>query len=950
MRLVVSTVILLNASLSAQLIPSSMPNVNLESRGTLSSFSSLPLSFTQNSGQWDGKALFRAEAGGAAFFFCQNEIVYVFTREMDELIDDGISRSPDIPGIPDKFDRPRYKKESLVITARLLGANPDAEIVGEDRLSHNNNYFIGNDPSKWATDVPNYSSVTYKDIWPGVDLQYHGNDQGMKYDFIVNPGADISQIRIRYEGAENLSVTNQGDLEAQTRFGPVYERIPQIYQEIDGQKREISGHYALRESGVFGFALENSYNPAYPLVIDPELVYSTYLGGNDDDWGYGIAVDVSGSAYVTGTTYSTDFPTLNPYQTDQDDNDTFVTKLSPGGNSIVYSTYLGGYGWDCGNDIAVDGSGSAYVTGTTYSTDFPTLNPYQTDQPYEDVFVTKLSPGGNSLVYSTYLGGSYSDGGHGIAVDSSGSAYVTGYTASTDFPTVNPYDGSYNGGYEDVFVAKFSQAGNSLVYNTYLGGDDGDWGCGIAVDGIGSAYVTGWTYSTDFPTLYSFQTDQAYVDVFVTKLSPGGNSIVYSTYLGGNSDDWGYGIAVDGSGNAYVTGSTYSTDFPTLNPYQTDQADYDVFVTKFSPGGNSLVYNTYLGGNDGDRGYGIAVDGNGSAYVTGVTLSTDFPTINPYQAYQAYDDVFVARFAGGAPPVAISPNDTTILVCSLSEICLHGFSASDPDNNLDTVYAQGGTLAGDSVCFNPIVGINTLRLIAVDTDGFSDTSVTLVTVNLNHIPDAQSPSDTIIYGGHYSPICLHGFGVNDQDGNLDTAYAIEGLWVGDSLCFIPSERENLLRLVAIDSCGMTDTATTMVIFISISCGYHPGDINGSGQANGIDVTYGVSYLKGGNAPHPCSCWCPPWPWPFYASMDVNGNCAANGIDITYFVNYLKGQQPSLLYCDDCPPPGRGPAVTRQIEGKEAPDKVISEPIKDEKPIAPIQRPVLKPRGQTEASD
>jgi hypothetical protein len=356
-------------------------------------------------------------------------------------------------------------------------------------------------------------------------------------------------------------------------------------------------------------------------VIDPVLSYSTYLGGNGGEYGQGIAVDGSGSAYVTGFTESIDFPTQNPFQMNPHDfGAAFVTKLSPSGDSLVYSTYLGGNQFEVGNSIAVDGSGSAYVTGFTYSTDFPTQNPYQTDQPDPDTFVTKLSPSGDSLVYSTYLGGNEFEVGNSIAVDVSGSAYVTGETFSTDFPTQNSYQTDRP--FIDAFVTRLSPSGNSLVYSTYLGGNGGESGEGIAVDGSGSAYVTGRTDSTDFPTQNPYQMNQFERDAFVTKLSPSGSSLVYSTYVGGNSFEDGWDIAVDSSGSAYVTGFTLSTDFPTQNPYQTDQPDEDAFVTKLSPSGNSLVYSTYLGGNSNDEGFGIAVDGSGNAYVTGLTGST----------------------------------------------------------------------------------------------------------------------------------------------------------------------------------------------------------------------------------------------------------------------------------------------------------------------------------------
>ncbi len=606
----------------------------------LSNLSSMPLAFTENQGQFGEGTLFKANSFGASFYFCPDEAAYLFVRNTDELIENDLDSRQ---GMADKFDRPRYKKESMLIKAQFVGANPDPEVIGADRLSHKNNYFYGNDPSEWHTDVPNYTSIMYNDIYPGIDLKYYGDGRAIKYDFIVNPVADISQIIIRYEGVEDLSVTSGGDLQAVTAFGLIHEKAPYIYQEIDGVRREITGRYEIIEPGLFTFALDNGFNNNYPLIIDPELIYSTYLGGSGGDYGYGIAVDAGGNAYVAGWTASTDFPTVNPYQTDQPDDDVFVTKLAPGGGSLVYSTYLGGSGGDIAYSIAVDAGGNAYVTGFTASTNFPTVNPYQTNQASFDVFVTKLAPGGDSLVYSTYLGGSSNDRGFGLAVDAGGNAYVTGHTHSTDFPTVNPYQTDQPNA--DVFVTKLAPGGDSLVYSTYLGGGIEDWGYSIAVDAGGNAYVTGYTQSTDFPTVNPYQTDQTDYDVFVTKLAPAGDSLAYSTYLGGGSGDFGKSIAVDAEGFAYVTGNTLSTDFPTVNPYQTDQPDHDVFVTRLAPAGDSLVYSTYLGGNSADTAYSIAVDADGNAYVTGITYSTDFPTVDPYQTDQAGADVFVAKLA-----------------------------------------------------------------------------------------------------------------------------------------------------------------------------------------------------------------------------------------------------------------------------------------------------------------
>jgi hypothetical protein len=326
-----------------------------------------------------------------------------------------------------------------------------------------------------------------------------------------------------------------------------------------------------------------AYDRGKPLVIDPILAYSTYLGGGSDDDGYAIAVDGSGNAYVTGYTLSSDFPTTGALQgANGGPVDVFVSKLNPSGSALVYSTYLGGGTNDYGYGIAVDDAGNAYVTGDTWSTDFPMSNPLQgTNAGDDDAFVTKLNASGSALVYSTYLGGGFYDAGYAIAVDASRSVYVTGFTWSTNFNTAAPLQG-IKGGSEDAFVSKIDASGAALVYSTYLGGASFEEGHGIAVDGSGNAYVTGYTASTNFPTAGPFQGANAgSYDAFVSKINSAGSALAYSSYLGGGSDDSGNGIAVDGSGNVYVTGYTASTNFPTAGPFQgTKSAGNDAFVSK----------------------------------------------------------------------------------------------------------------------------------------------------------------------------------------------------------------------------------------------------------------------------------------------------------------------------------------------------------------------------------
>jgi len=749
----------------------------------------MPLSFTKNMGQWDEKVLFRANASGATMWFTKAGVTYQFTRRVAGhsreghdpaltggnpgsvgrtfLSDPGQAGMPILPG-------DGYEKDSvdqLVLTAKFLGANPNPEVVAEGQMEYRCNYFIGNEPSKWRTDVPNYEAITLKDIYPGIDLKYSGDGNAQAaYEFIVAPGVDIAQIKVTYEGAEKTSIDADGRMIVRTKWGDMIASIKpptdgvlsgtaifsQLSERTIGFEAENASRQALGTLSVglsystyvgggswdWGYAIavdsnDNAYvtgqtvspdfptlNPyqSYPGGWDAfvtklnsagnNLIYSTYLGGGGDDYGYGIAVDSSGNAYVTGITASSDFPILNPYQSTFQGGyyDAFVTKLSSSGDSLIYSTYLGGGSDDFGNGIAVDGRGQAYVTGETGSSDFPTLNPYQTDQLYSDAFVAKFSTSG-TLIYSTYLGGEDTDRGYGIAVDDSGNAFVTGVTSSSNFPTLNPYQ-TYQGN-QDVFVAKLSSSGNNLIYSTYLGGGSYDIGLGIAVDGSGNAYVTGQTSSSNFPTLNPYQTDQGAEDAFVTKLSGTGSSLIYSTYLGGGSSDYGCGIAVDGSGNAYVTGTAYSSDFPTLNPYQTDQGGEDAFVTKLSSSGSVLIYSTYLGGGDFDEGYGIAVDGSGNAYVTGETGSSDFPTQNAYHSTYGggSGDAFVTKLSW-VPDYLCGDADGegTINIADAVFLVAYIFSGGAAPNPL---------VAGDADCSGDINISDAVYLIAYIFSGGS---------------------------------------------------------------------------------------------------------------------------------------------------------------------------------------------------------------------------------------
>jgi hypothetical protein len=620
------------------------------------SYGKLPLSFELNAGQTDASVRFLSRGPGYALFLTGNDAVLSLEKRSHPQ-----TKTP---------QRPKAISPPAAFRMSLAGANPNATVTGLDELPGKSNYFIGNDPAKWRTNVPTYAKVKYQNVYRGIDLVYYGNPQQLEYDFLVAPGADpktisldVAAIRASSDGGRRtpLWIDANGDLVIPAGEDEVRLHKPVVYQAAEGAARHfVDGHYVLRGDNRVSFGVA-SYDPGKTLVIDPVLVYSTYLGGSGFDDGQGIAVDSAGSAYITGDTESTNFPTASPLQAVFGGvQDVFVAKLNPAGTALVYSTYLGGSSENSGYGIAVDFSGNAYIAGVTSSTDFPTASPLQAVSGGAgsfDVFAAKLNPGGSALVYSTYLGGSNDDWGQGIAVDSSGNAYVTGYTYSPNFPTASPLQAVF-GGVGDAFVAKLNPAGSALVYSTYLGGSNVDEGYGIAVDSSGNAYITGETESINFPTASPLQAVFGGVqDAFVAKLNPAGSALVYSTYLGGGGYDAGYGIAVDSAGNAYVVGYTTSTNFPTASPLQpVNGGGADAFVAKLNPSGSALVYSTYLGGSGGEFGLGIAVDSSGNAYVTGYTAATNFPTANPLQAFSGggFTDAFVSKLNPGGSALVYS--------------------------------------------------------------------------------------------------------------------------------------------------------------------------------------------------------------------------------------------------------------------------------------------------------
>ena len=554
--------------------------------------------------------------------------------------------------------------KGTLLRMKLVGAAPQPPVSGLEELPGKVNYFIGNDPLQWRTNVPTYAKVKYESVYPGVDLIYYGDGRQLEYDFVVAPGSDPKVIALVFEGAGKLEVDAQGDLLLPVNGGELRLRKPLAYQEVDGSRKPVAANYVLESKNRVGVQVA-AYDRTQPLIIDPVLVYSTYLGGSGADIARGIAADpvTSGIVYVAGETASANFPaTGGSFQpTFSKGADCFVAKFDTslsGATSRVYASYLGGSGTDQCYGVAVDSSHNAYIVGRTTSTNFPLATKLNgNNRGGSDAIVVKLNASGSALLYSVYIGGSADEWGLGIALDSLGQAYVTGQTTSTNFPVVGGFQTTLGDPSGDAFITKINAAGNAFLYSTYLGGNGFDQGQGIAADPVhaGIAYVTGDTLSTNLLIKNGFQlTSGGNGDAFVAKVDTtqtGSESLLYSTYLGGSGADHGRGIATD-SVSAYVTGQTASSDlFTILSPPSSFDTQLtgpsDAFVARVDTDANghaSVAFFTYLGGSSDDSGNAIAVDAVGNVYVTGQTLGGFPVTPDAFQpTLGGGSDAFVAR-------------------------------------------------------------------------------------------------------------------------------------------------------------------------------------------------------------------------------------------------------------------------------------------------------------------
>jgi len=619
-------------------------------------YGDLPLSFEENRGQTDAQVRFLSRGSGYSFFLTSDEAVLALSGDS--------------------------KAQSAIFRMRLEGASVDTGVRGQDQLPGTSNYFVGQDPRRWRAGVSTFRKVAYENIYPGISLVYYGNQRQLEYDFTVAPGADPASIRLAIDGAQELTVSAEGNLILHSPTGEVRLLAPRIYQEVAaGKMHEIKGQWTLAGNNIASFRVD-AYDKTKALVIDPVLTYSSFLGGTQKNTVNKIVVDSTGNAYVAGFTAPGDFPAAPTPQAMTFGGGTasrgaFVAKIDTTGSNLLYSTYLSGSADEEATGLAVDAKGNVYVAGYTHSPDFPVQNAFQpvcaTDKSgtCADAFLTKISATGDSLIYSTYFGGSGVDTAKSLAIDSKGNAYLAGTTSSLDFPTTAGSLQTKCGGScaQNAFVAKFDPRGTKLSYATYLGGSGSDLASDIALDAAGNVYLTGQTTSPDFPLSSPFQkscaadaTSSAGACVgtaFVSKIKTDGSALVYSTYLGGSLGSLASGIAVDSKGNAYVTGSTQSSDFPVLKAFQKScgldavsrKCSVDIFLTKLAPAGNALVYSTYLGGSGHDEASGVAVDASGRAHLVGYTESANFPISKGIQSkLNGTRDAFAARFnpAGSA--------------------------------------------------------------------------------------------------------------------------------------------------------------------------------------------------------------------------------------------------------------------------------------------------------------
>lgn len=691
--------------------------------------------FIENKGQWSKEIRYLVKLTGVNAWITDSGIIYDFYMIK--------SNNPSITSLKNSAND-SSTVIGHVVKMEFEGSQDIPHLEPKDKQNSYLNYFIGNDPSKWASKVTIYHEVTIKELYKGIDCRFYVSEKGLRYDFILSPDADLSQIRMKFEGQDSLRINEKGDLVIRTSLGDIQQCNLFAYQVDNGIKKPIECNFKISEPNKISFQ-NGSYDKDKQLIIDP-LLFTTYLSGGIDG-GIAIVSSSIGSPYLTGAVYTgaTSIATPGAYQTSirGSNRNCFVANLDASGTSLNFLTYIGGTRDDCPSDITLDSKGNIYITGFTTSDDYPTtVGVFKSNRSGSvDAFVTKLNSSGSALINSTYFGETGETYAYGIAVDANDNPFITGFTNANSFPTTSGAYQTTKSITKACFITKFNSTFSGLIYSTFIAGTNGfSEGGNIKLDANNNAYIVGQTSSTNFPVLTAYQpTLRGGVDCFVTKLNANGNSLVYSTYLGGSNSEESYNLVLDSDLNAYITGKTNSTNFPVSSgAYQTSLGgSSDCFVTKLNPSGFGIVYSTYLGGTQEDAGMGIAATSDGKTIVTGYTKSSNFPITGcPYKS--SYEDCFVTQLntygtsveystcigGTGIDIPSIMSFGKGLAVTSTNNIYLTGYTTSrDLHTTIDAYQTKftGSSSATDCFVAKFTFPIKPPSLFAVDTLKFKIT-------------------------------------------------------------------------------------------------------------------------------------------------------------------------------------------------------------------------------------